>query len=734
MDAFGAQVVFTTIKNYSDSSFQKAICLYRFNAEHPAILATDKEKSIVGRWAIGNKIPTFSPSGEYIVFDLVPVSKLDLRKSRIKLDIWSYKDSVLQSSQLLSMTSPMIWKALDYKLSSSFFAALDISSGHVVKIENEDEDVLLQPDSNANYVVLADKFSIDEKWWPTERSTYLVSLRDGDRVRLCAGLRCGTNFSFSPSGKYLVYFDNNSNSYWSCNLQTKERVNLSRPISDNKHDGTASSISMVPLDVAGWTVGNESVLLYDDYDIWQTDLRGVKLPINVTNGFGRENNLKFRIISDYEPKKNLGNSLMLVAFDVKTKENGFYKVDFLRRSNPRKLLMEPAYYSNLSHNENWTQFNYLKAREDDLWIFCKQTSTTAPNFYVTKDFKKVNRLTNIQSQTAFNWLRSELVEWTQFDGRVSQGVLHKPEDFNAKIKYPVIIKYYTTASDDLFQYRSPHLMGTDISISWFVSRGYLVFEPDIFYGPNVGRGIVNSVVSAAANLAKLPWVDSSRIAINGHSFGGYETNLLITNSKIFAAAVSGAGIADCINQYNDILPVFYKEKAGHDSYEGGQMAMKNTLWESKDLYIEVSPIFNADKVSTPLLMMHNKGDQVVTWHQSVEFFSALRRLNKKVWLLQYDKGAHGLYDNDEMIDYTSRVTQFFDHYLKGYPPPKWMTQGRPAKLRQIEDRFEFDPSSSCGHSCKICQQKSYQHLEILDVMNPNGPKYHVDANLNVRKK
>jgi dipeptidyl aminopeptidase/acylaminoacyl peptidase len=179
-------------------------------------------------------------------------------------------------------------------------------------------------------------------------------------------------------------------------------------------------------------------------------------------------------------------------------------------------------------------------------------------------------------------------------------------------------------------------------------------------------------VSGAKFLFDFPFIDSTKIGIQGHSWGGYETNYLVTHTNIFAAAVEGAGPTDFISNYGTLLA---------DGFEkGGQKSLQATLWEDRTAYISNSPIFDADKVTTPLLMMHNKKDLIVPWSKAVELFIALRRLNKKVWMLQYDNGGHGVSGNDA-VDYTIRMTQFFDHYLKDTPPAKWMTKGIPAKLK-----------------------------------------------------
>ncbi len=267
-----------------------------------------------------------------------------------------------------------------------------------------------------------------------------------------------------------------------------------------------------------------------------------------------------------------------------------------------------------------------------------------------------------------------------------------------------------------------------------VSRGYLVFVPDIHYTVGkTGENVYNSVVSAARFLAKKPWVESSKMGIGGQSFGGYETNYLITHSNLFAAAASSAGITNLAANYGIVRGWVNQGASGQIDYESGQMRLGTTLWQNPDIYLKNSPLFNIDKVTTPVLIRHNINDPQVPCTESIELFNGLRRLKKKAWMLQYDNSGHGNHGIKDKVDLTIRITQFFDHYLKSMPPPRWMTQGIPANLKGIELRYELDPAGSCGDDCKICQKKDYQHVEILDVMNPNIIKYKVDANMQVTK-
>jgi pimeloyl-ACP methyl ester carboxylesterase len=180
----------------------------------------------------------------------------------------------------------------------------------------------------------------------------------------------------------------------------------------------------------------------------------------------------------------------------------------------------------------------------------------------------------------------------------------------------------------------------------------------------------------------------------GHSFGGFETNYIITHSHLFAAAVSTSGQTDFVSGYDYLNGGVGGRQA---VYELGQSRIGATLWQRPDLFIENSAVLHADQVTTPVLLMANKKDGVVPFEQGIEFFLALRRLQKKAWLLQYDHGGHmadgeGDDSGADDKDFTIRSRQFFDYYLEGKTPPKWMTEGIPASMKQIDNGFEPDNS------------------------------------------
>jgi dipeptidyl aminopeptidase/acylaminoacyl peptidase len=286
-------------------------------------------------------------------------------------------------------------------------------------------------------------------------------------------------------------------------------------------------------------------------------------------------------------------------------------------------------------------------------------------------------------QNNYNWFTVELQKWKMFDGKESEGLLFKPENFDPNKKYPVIFYFYERDADTRYNYLAPAPSASTINIPWFTSNGYLVFNPNIYYKTGQpGDDAYNSVVSAARYLAKMPFVDSTKMAIQGQSWGGYQVAYLVTKTKLFAAAGAGAPVANMTSAYGGIR--WGTGVNRQFQYEKSQSRIGATLWEKPEAYIKNSPLFKADKITTPLLIMHNDKDGAVPWYQGIEFFTALRRLNKKVWLLQYNDEDHNLVERRNRKDLSIRLGQFFDHYLKGATAPRWMTDGVPAALKGID--------------------------------------------------
>jgi len=272
------------------------------------------------------------------------------------------------------------------------------------------------------------------------------------------------------------------------------------------------------------------------------------------------------------------------------------------------------------------------------------------------------------------------VEWTSFSGEKLKGLLYKPENLDPNHKYPMVVYFYERNSELLNRHQHPSPSHSTINKTFYNSNGYLVFVPDITYRDGYpGQSAYNAIVSGTQHLInKYPFVDEKHIGLQGQSWGGYQTAYLITQTDMFAAGMAGAPVSNMTSAYGGIR--WETGISRMSQYEHTQSRIGGTLWEKPLHYIENSPLFYAPKVNTPLLMMHNDNDGAVPWYQGIEYFVALRRLDKPVWMLTYNDEPHNLKTTSwaNRVDLSTRMFQFFNHYLKGKPMPEWMEKGVPA--------------------------------------------------------
>jgi dipeptidyl aminopeptidase/acylaminoacyl peptidase len=438
------------------------------------------------------------------------------------------------------------------------------------------------------------------------------------------------------------------------------------------------------LSFGGW-IDDEHILVYDLYDIWQIDLEYPRLSVNLTNGYGRRNKIQFRVTPGINIKPlTINSSIILSSFNKRDKNAGFYQIQVNKNTNPKLLSLGPYVFDPYLDG-----FSEVKARDTEAYIVRRESCTESPNYFWTTDLTNFVPVSNVHPEKDFNWPISELVHFKTVDNRIEEAIIYKPLDFDQRKKYPVIFYYYETKSDNLNKYDPPANIFDNFSVSWFVSQGYIVITPDIHYKiGEPGLSAFNSVVGAAIYAKQFSWIDSKKMGLYGHSFGGYETNFIVSHSNIFSAACSSSGASNLISRYGSLSG---DGSSQQERSEQSQTRIGASLWEKPGLYIKNSPIFFVDNVNTPLLTVANKNDGNVPFAQGLEWFLALRRNGKRVWMLQYDNGYHNL-SGKNYIDFFERVTQFFNHYLKCDFAPHWMLNGVPAKMKGISDGKKLDTS------------------------------------------
>jgi dipeptidyl aminopeptidase/acylaminoacyl peptidase len=357
--------------------------------------------------------------------------------------------------------------------------------------------------------------------------------------------------------------------------------------------------------------------------------------------------------------------LMLHALNTETMASGFYRDQLGVKRDPEKIVMSDLAYG-----------TPVKAANADEWMITKSTFTDFPNLWVGPSLTNLTKISDANPQQKdYNWGSAELVRWRSADGVELKGILYKPENFDPNKKYPLIAYFYEILSNNLYSYVPPTGRNV-INPTHYVSNGYLVFEPDIVYETGFpGQSAVRSIVSGVEALERRGYVDEKHLGIQGQSWGGYQTAYTITQTHMFAAAMAGAPVVNMTSAYGGIRWGTGISREGQ--YEVGQSRIGKSLNEAPQLYIQNSPLFWLDRVTTPLFIMNNDADDAVPWYQGIEFFVNMRRLGKEVYFIDYNNDVHNPASRANQKDIAMRMQQFFDNKLKGAPAPDWMVHGIP---------------------------------------------------------
>lgn len=604
----------------------------------------------------------------------------------VKVTVWSYQDATLQSGQAGNTGAA----AMMGSGNEEFIAVIDMEKHKLIRLEQEPGEFLHSAELQEVFLTSTLKKAADgyEQYWNKAISQPLnmIFAKDGKRVSLDDVDDAAP--SISPAEKFLVYFNRKENDFFTYEIANGIKRNITKDIPVNLVNSFEDHVGAMPVSPAGWLKNDEAVIIYDQFDIWMIDPLAVKAPVNITNGFGRKHDLIFRVLDESNLITIDKGRLLLNAFNQTTKDNGFYSLQLNKKNDPELLSVGPYVYHLQGKAAPRTPAGIppVKAGNAEIYIVKRMSASEYPNVFSTSDFRTFTPLTNLEPQKDYNWMTTEVHSWKDPNGKTVQGILYKPEDFDPAKKYPVIFYYYERVSDGANIFQEPQYSDGRLNIAWYVSNGYLVFRPDILITTGEpGQSAVNAVVSGAEYLSQKPYVNPKKMGIQGISYGGFETYYLVTHTNLFAAACSAAGFTDFMSWYNYL---WANRIANQTVMERGQVRMGGTLWEISEKYIRNSPIMNADKVTTPLLMLGGRIDYGVPISQAIEFYLAMRRLGKRAWLLDYEEGDHGLFGKDA-ADYDRRMIQFFDHYLKDEPAPKWMLEGIPANKRGIESGFEL---------------------------------------------
>ena len=540
-----------------------------------------------------------------------------LEEEKVHADLWRWNDDFIPTLQKVRS---------EKERKRTYVGSLDITSGRYTQLSDPTlETVTTNDDGSLAYGLDDRPYRRRIDYDGIYQDLYLVDGATGNRRLAVRELGEKSGVRWSHNNRWIAYY---ADRQWYA-LDARDgstralTADLTVPLYDERSDIPESPASH---GTAGWSSDGESLLVYDRYDLWQTFPDG-RPARNLTGGYGRQQEIQLRLqpTDANEP----GNELRGVRLDEplvfrgeseKTRATGFFRFAVNNSTPPERLLWADKDYRYIGRALSVEKLLLGASRFDEY-----------PDLLTTDlTFKTPQKVSSGGDQLKpFLWGSAELINYRNMDDVELSAMLCKPANFDPTKKYPMVVYIYERLSQIVNRFMTP-APTTVIDPAFYTSNGYIVLMPDIVYTiGRPGQSAFRCVMPAVDEVVRRGFVDEKAIGLQGHSWGGYETAYLITQTDRFRAAEAGAIVSNMTSAYGGIG--WSSGRARLFKYEKTQSRIGATPAEAPQLYVENSPVFFAPRVKTPLLMMHNDHDDVVPWYQSIEFFLALRRANKEVY-------------------------------------------------------------------------------------------------------
>jgi len=644
----------------------------------PVVLEPAKAEGFPKGWVVSDRAAlAWSEDGTRVFFgSKEQVATLDTTRKTTDevadVDVWNTSDDRVQSLQMVRA---------DMERNFTFRQAFDVSAKRYVRLTDETmRDLDVGPDGK--WAVGRDQraYLVDQKKQPAS-DFYRVNTTTGERTLIGKGLLTGGHtFGISPHGTHFLYWKDSRFQLYDLEAGTTKTLAPASPVSfvdmEYDHPGIRPSYG-----VAGYTSDGKGVVVNHRYDLWLLPLDS-SAPTNLTLGLGAKNEIRFRLIRP-EPVDptvprsvgprgtwDLARPRTLSAYGQWTKKSGFYE---LAGGQMKELVYDDASFS-----------TPVKARKADRFLFTRQTFVEFPDLRVSgpgfADSKKITDANPQQKEYA--WGRRILFDYKNKDGVRLQGILAVPDDYKPGEKRPMVVIFYEKNSQNMHQYSAPAYISSMGRISVHpVSMGYLTMLPDVHFRTGSSHSdMLECVEAATKKVIEMGYADPKRIGVSGHSYSGEGAAYIGTMSKMFAAVGMGAGVVDLYNDFSMPWGWSYAYTGGsgdtaYNYYLYGQGRWGFSPWDNPERYRAESALTFAPKVTQPFLIMHGTSDGTVGFVNSLAFYHALRYNGKKAVMLAYPNEGHGLRGLANRKDLTVRFWEYFDHFLKGAPAPKWWTDG-----------------------------------------------------------
>ena len=631
-------------------------------------------------YVVSDRAPlSWSEDGRLVFLGIIPQTPApDTARRRstdsiADVDIWRTDDERIQSQQMIQANA---------ERNFTFRQAFDVADSRYITLTDSAMRTI-ELSLDGKWAVGRDTRAYVSDYKRPAADFYRVNTATGERTLMMKGQLTGQfALGLSPDGRnYLYWKDNRFQSY---DLEAGAARTLGGGTNgfvntEFDYPGPRPSYG-----IAGYTPDGRNVIVQQRYDLVLIPLDGSAGARNLTSGMGARREMRFRPvrmepIDSSAPRRvragreiDVTKPLTLSAYGEYTKKAGFYR---LEGTELKELLLDDAAFS-----------TPVRAANADRFLFTRQTFVEFPDLRVSDaTFADSRKISDANPQQAeYMWGRRVLFDYRVRDGVRLQGILALPDDYQAGEKRPMIVSFYEKNSQNLNRYTPPSFVTGMGSIPVeALSRGYITMYADIHFRTGSSHSdMLEGVEAATKKVIGLGYADPKKIAVHGHSYGGEGAAFIGTRSKLFAAVGMGAGVTDLYSDFSQSWGWSYQVTGGsgangNEYYMFGQGRWGKSPWEDPELYRYESALAHAPDAVAPFLIMHGTSDPTVSFSEGMNFYNALRFNGKRAVMLAYPGEGHGLRGLANRRDLTIRYFQFFDHYLKGAPAPKWMTDGVP---------------------------------------------------------
>lgn len=673
----GRHLTFLGLKEKS-AAVQKPYDLYLKSVQDSLAVNITPSDSIykAAQWVTsGDRKITFSESGNRLFFGISPIRPVKdttrLDDEIVNVEIWHHDSPRLYTQMETTLEN-------DKKKSYAVMYDMTKKTFDVLETPDADRSILSMKGDGRYFLqlktlpyqkavtwnggLLKDLILFDTE---TRTSTQITTAESGNPV-------------FSPTGRYIYWFSA-PDSIWKTFDTQKSNISILGLWSVTKFHDEQNDVPdhADPYGIAGWLKDDEAVIVYDRYDLWKLFPGDPFTNEVLTNG--RETNTVHRWLDTDEENDYIDpdQKMIIHQFNEKTKAESYIRYNI--KSGKKDSLTGGDYSLNK---------NIIKAKKSGYYIFTIQDFNIFPNLLLTDStFTNIKKISNANPQQAvYAWGSCKPFTWTNYRGKQNDGMLFFPPDFSPFNTYPLIVNFYERSSDELHKHRAPEAHRSSINYTYYTNQGYVVFNPDIRYTKGQpGEDCYIAVNSGVDALLKKGYIDSTRMGLQGHSWGGYQIAYLLTKTGRFKCAEAGAPVVNMVSAYGGVR--WESGMSRMFQYEKQQSRIGQTLWENPAQYHFNSPIYQMEKVTTPVLIMHNDEDGAVPWEQGIEYYMALRRLGKQAWMLNYNGEPHWPVKWQNRLDFNIRMEQYFNHFLMDGPMPLWMKEGNTPLEKGILDKY-----------------------------------------------